>query len=116
MVDPIADLLTRIRNAGMARHASTRAPFSKIKYRILEILKDEGYIENFELDNKDGVKKELVINLRYVDDRNISVHTMRRVSKPGRRVYCRRRGGLRAIGRLPYERVSQHRRQYLQLR
>ena len=50
MVDPIADLLNRIRNAAMARHASTRVPFSKMKARIIEILRDEGYIDGFSID------------------------------------------------------------------
>jgi small subunit ribosomal protein S8 len=88
MVDPITDLLNRIRNAAMARHASTRAPFSKMKMRILEIMKDQGFIDDFDVDEKDGIHKEVTIYLKYVDDINTAIRTMRRVSTPGRRVYC----------------------------
>lgn len=89
MTDPISDLLNRIRNAGLARHASTRVPYSKIKVRIVEILRDEGYVDRFEVDDGDGLRREIVIYLRYLDDRRMAVNTMKRVSKPGRRFYCR---------------------------
>lgn len=87
MVDPITDLLNRIRNAAMAQHASTRVPFSKIKQRIAEILKDEGYIEGVSVDEADGIHKEIVVHLRYVGDSRTAINKMRRVSKPGRRMY-----------------------------
>lgn len=88
MVDPIADLLTRIRNAGLARHASTRVPFSRTKERILEILKEEGYVDSFEVDKVDDVRTDMVVHLRYLDDTRIAINTIRRVSTPGRRVYA----------------------------
>lgn len=88
MVDPITDLLNRIRNAAMARHTSTRVPYSKMKERILAIIKAEGYIDDFSVDNGDGIHKEMVVYLRYVDDISTAIRTMRRVSTPGRRVYC----------------------------
>ena len=87
MIDPIADLLTRIRNAGMANHEVTRSPHSKIRQRIVEILRDEGYLEGYSVEKSEGVGSELVIQLRYVDSNKPAIHTMRRVSKPGRRTY-----------------------------
>ena len=87
MVDPIADLLTRIRNAGMARHTSTRIPFSKIKKKIVEILKEEGYISDFSEDAGDGIHKHIVVHLKYIDGARMAMNTMKRISKPGRRVY-----------------------------
>ncbi len=89
MVDPISDLLNRVRNAAMARHASTRAPFSKTKRRIVEILKEEGYIDSFSVDEEAGVQGEIVIYLKYVNDKRTAINVMRRVSTPGRRFYCR---------------------------
>ena len=88
MNDPIADLMTRIRNAGLANHSSTRVPMSKMKARIVEILKDEGYIEDFSIDEADGIHKEIIVNLRYLDTSKLAIQRMRKVSKPGRRVYC----------------------------
>ncbi len=88
MVDPITDLLNRIRNAGMARHASTRVPYSKIKERVVEIMRDEGYLDGVEVDKKDGIHKEIVVHLRYVDDSKTSIRRMKRISKPGRRWYA----------------------------
>ena len=88
MVDPISDLLNRIRNAGMARHVSTRVLYSKTKARIVEIMKQEGYIEDFSIDEGDGIHRGIVIQLKYVDDYKASINVMRRVSTPGRRFYC----------------------------
>ena len=88
MVDPIADLLNRIRNAAMARHASTRIPYSKTKARIVEILKDEGYVDSYSMDEGDGIHRELIVYLKYLDDAKTAINRMRRVSKPGRRFYC----------------------------
>ena len=88
MVDPITDLLNRIRNAAMAQHASTRVPYSKIKERIVEIMKNEGYLDEVAVDKKDGVHQEIVVHLRYIDDSKTAIRKMRRVSKPGRRWYA----------------------------
>jgi small subunit ribosomal protein S8 len=98
MTDPIADMLTRIRNAIMARHTRVLIPASKMKIAIARILKEEGYIRDFELlqDNPQGT---LRITLRYVDRRPVLTQ-LKRISKPGLRVYTRResiprvRGGL----------------------
>jgi len=88
MVDPITDLLNRIRNAAMAQHVSTRIPYSKIKESIVEIMKNEGYLDGVAVDSGDGVHKEIVVHLRYIDDSRTAIRKMRRVSKPGRRLYC----------------------------
>ncbi|HVE75270.1 MAG TPA: 30S ribosomal protein S8 [Actinomycetota bacterium] len=88
MTDPIADMLTRIRNANTASHDTVEIPASKLKLEIARILKDEGYIENFE--KVDGAKGPLIrIELRYGDDRSKTIHGVTRVSKPGLRVYAR---------------------------
>lgn len=84
--DPIADMLTRIRNAVMARHESVSIPATKIKGDIARILKDEGFVKNCELSGKKNAK---VINiaLRYDEEENPLIVGLKRVSKPGLRVY-----------------------------
>jgi small subunit ribosomal protein S8 len=87
MVDPIADMLTRIRNAIMARHESVDVPYSNIKLGISKILKEEGYVRNYKVFVDETRKKFLKIYISY-DEHNKSVITgLRRMSKPGRRVY-----------------------------
>jgi small subunit ribosomal protein S8 len=88
MIDPITDLMNRVRNAALARHDSTRAPFSKMKEKIVQIMENEGYIDGFNVDEKDGIHRELVIHLRYIEGSRTAINKMRRVSKPGRRVFC----------------------------
>jgi len=88
MVDPITDLLNRIRNAGMAQHASTRVPHSNIKVKILEIMQQCGYVEGFEEKVGSDGHKEIVVQIRYIDDSRTAINRMRRISKPGRRWYC----------------------------
>jgi small subunit ribosomal protein S8 len=86
MTDPIADMLTRIRNAGMAKHQKVDLPSSNLKVAIASVLKDLGYIKNFKTvsDEKQGV---LRLYLKF-DDENVHViHEIKRVSTPGRRVY-----------------------------
>jgi small subunit ribosomal protein S8 len=87
MTDPIADMLTRIRNALMARHPSTDVPSSKLKLALAGILKAEGYITDFEAieDRKQGI---LRIRLKYGPDGDSVITGLERVSRPGRRVYC----------------------------
>lgn len=80
--DPIADLLTRIRNASMARHESTSIPSSKIKKQILQVMKDRQFIKNFQEVASDGPQKNLVVEL--VQGKKI---TLNRISKPGQRIY-----------------------------
>jgi small subunit ribosomal protein S8 len=85
MSDPIADMLIRIRNAQLVGHAEVAMPASKLKASIAQVLKDEGYIENFAL-RDDGPKRELRIGLKYYAGRPV-IERLERVSKPGLRVY-----------------------------
>ena len=88
MTDPIADMLTRVRNANSAYHDSVRMPHSKIKTHIAEILQQEGYIAGWS--TEDGEKgRVLVIELKYGPNRERSIAGVRRVSKPGLRVYAK---------------------------
>lgn len=87
--DPIADMLTRLRNAVMARHSTVVMPSSKMKEAIAAILKSEGFIQEFEV-MQDGVKKTLRIQLKYTTDRQSVVTGLKRISRPGRRVYAGR--------------------------
>src|ERR671938_142695 len=85
MSDPIADMLTRIRNAQMVEKPSVVMPSSKLKAAIAKVLKDEGYIEDFAL-RENGIRKELAIALKYYAGRPV-IERLERVSKPGLRVY-----------------------------
>lgn len=86
MTDPMADLLTRIRNAGVAKHAKLDIPSSNVKVAVATVLRDLGYIKNLKTitDNKQGV---LRIYLKYDDNQLPVIHEIKRVSTPGRRVY-----------------------------
>jgi len=87
MTDPIADLLTRIRNALQAKHISVAIPKSRMKIEIVRILKVEGYVDDFEL--RDDDQQGLIdVRLRYLNDGTRSITGLERVSRPGRRVYC----------------------------
>jgi small subunit ribosomal protein S8 len=85
--DPISDMLTRIRNAGMARKAETVMPSTKILVAIAKILTEEGYIEGYEVIEKQP-QNQLRIKLRYGPDKRHSIREIKRVSKPGLRVYA----------------------------
>ena len=85
MSDPISDMLTRIRNAQMVGHTEVSMPASRLKAAIAQVLKDEGYIEDFALRDA-GAKKELRIGLKYYAGRPV-IERLERVSKPGLRVY-----------------------------
>jgi small subunit ribosomal protein S8 len=88
MTDPIADMLSRVRNAAMAQHAVTRVPASKLKHSIAQILKAEGYIADVRMDESPITKRpEIVVALKYDRDRSCAFQGIRRVSRPGRRVY-----------------------------
>jgi len=99
MTDPIADMLTRIRNANMANHERVEVPASKIKSEIARILHEEGYIRNYRFieDNKQGI---LRLYLKYGENEEKVITNLKRISKPGRRIYVnskdipRVRGGL----------------------
>lgn len=87
--DPIADMLTRIRNGLMVRHDSVLVPNSKVKLAIAKILKEEGFITDFEL-VKDKTHKAIKISLKYISKNQPAVMGMERISKPGLRVYAER--------------------------
>ena len=88
MTDPIADFLTRLRNANSAYHDEVTLPSSKIKVNIAEILKREGYITDYRTEDAE-VGKNLVVSLKYGPSRERSIAGLRRVSKPGLRVYAK---------------------------
>lgn len=104
--DPIADFLTAIRNANKARHDDVAVPSSKLKVQIAKILKEEGYIEDFEILEGEsgkagaGTQGKLRLILRYEDNRDRIIHHIERVSKPGRRVYVGKSNIPRVLGGL----------------
>jgi len=85
MTDPVADLLTRIRNAQKARHENVTLPSSRLKVAIVRVLYEQGYIENFSV-QQDGVKTNLKINLKYHEGKPVVEH-IKRISRPGLRIY-----------------------------
>jgi small subunit ribosomal protein S8 len=87
MTDPIADMLTRIRNANSASHDTVDVPASKQKTQLARILKQEGYIDDYEEIAEAGPGRSLRIHLRYAPDRTKTIAGIRRISKPGLRVY-----------------------------
>jgi small subunit ribosomal protein S8 len=99
VTDPIADMLTRIRNGIRARHPRVDMPSSKLKIEVARILKEEGYISNFKVGDE-GKKKVLKIFLKYGTDGASSITSLERVSKPGRRVYVSAREVPRILGGL----------------
>jgi small subunit ribosomal protein S8 len=99
ITDPIADMLTRIRNGFRARHSRVDMPASKLKVEVARILKQEGYIGNFKV-SEEGKKKTLRVTLRYDEDGKSAIALLERVSKPGRRVYVGSREVPRVLGGL----------------
>ena len=89
LTDPIADMLTRIRNACMVRKKEVNIPSSRMKVEIVKILKDEGYIKNFKVidDNFQGV---LNVRLKYTEANDNVISGLKRISKPGCRIYCKK--------------------------
>jgi len=87
VTDPIADLLTRIRNGHMANHDKVDMPFSKLKYKIISILKEEGYIKNYKEIDVKGAFPIIRVYLKYLPNGKPLINGLNRVSKPGRRVY-----------------------------
>jgi small subunit ribosomal protein S8 len=94
VMDPIADMLTRIRNAVMAGHSTVALPSSKLKLEIAKILKDEGFLEGFEeADSENSIQKVLRLKIKYVGERRERrpvISGIERVSKPGRRIYTKK--------------------------
>jgi small subunit ribosomal protein S8 len=95
--DPIADMLTRIRNANRALHETTTMPTSRMKVEIARVLKDEGYIKDYRVVTGDAFDS-LVVELKYGRSRERVITDLRRVSKPGRRVYARKDRLPRVLG------------------
>lgn len=87
MTDPIADMLSRIRNAALARHDVARIPASKMKKSIAELLEREGYVSSVREEEGPDKRKLLTVTLKYGDSHQAAFRGLRRVSKPGRRVY-----------------------------
>ena len=85
--DPIADMLTRIRNAGTAKHETVDVPASKMKVAIAQILLDEGYIKSFQIID-DGTQGIIRITLKYLANKEKAIQGLKRVSKPGLRIYA----------------------------
>ncbi|MCU1545620.1 MAG: ribosomal protein [Homoserinimonas sp.] len=99
MTDPVADLLTRLRNANSAYHETVSMPSSKLKSHIAEILKSEGYINEWKIEDA-RVGKTLTIDLKYGPNRERSIAGIKRVSKPGLRVYAKSTEIPRVLGGL----------------
>jgi len=86
--DPVADMLTRIRNANLARHETVKLPSSKLKVEIARLLQQEGYVEGYEV-SQDGQFSYLTVTLKYSESRERVISGVKRISKPGRRVYAK---------------------------
>lgn len=99
MTDPIADLLTRVRNANMVKHVSVDVPASNVKKKIVEILLEEGYIKGFDVieDGKQGIIR---IELKYGDNKERVISGLKRISKPGLRVYAKKTDIPKVLGGL----------------
>ncbi|GAB3455559.1 30S ribosomal protein S8 [Kineococcus sp. LSe6-4] len=99
MTDPIADMLTRLRNANSAYHDTVQMPYSKLKSHIAEILQAEGYIASWTVEDAE-VGKKLTLNLKFGPNRERAIAGLRRVSKPGLRVYAKSTNLPRVLGGL----------------
>ena len=97
--DPIADMLTRIRHASLARHRELTLPSSRIKREIARILVEEGFVDAFDT-SQDGIQEMLTLRLKYVEGRTPVVSGLKRISKPGLRVYARKTEIPRVLGGL----------------
>ena len=97
LTDPIADMLTRIRNANKALHETARMPTSRMKQEIARLLKEEGYIRDFRVEKGESFD-ELVIELKYGRNRERIITDLKRVSKPGRRIYAKKDRLPRVLG------------------
>jgi small subunit ribosomal protein S8 len=98
MTDPVADFLTRIRNAIQAAHETVEVPSSRLKTELARILTEQGYIESYEVADHEGPGQVLRIRLKYTTDRSSAISGLRRVSRPGRRTYVEARGIPKVLG------------------
>jgi len=105
VTDPIADMLTRIRNALMVRHDSVVVPASKMKLALAKILKEEGFITDYEVVNRKP-HQDIKIQLRYLDNTKPAISGLKRVSKPGLRIYVQKKEIPRVYGGLGIAIVS----------
>jgi small subunit ribosomal protein S8 len=105
MTDPIADMLTRLRNANSAYHDTVGMPYSKIKSHIAEILQQEGYIASWRVEDAE-VGKNLVVTLKFGNARERSIAGIKRVSKPGLRVYAKKDNLPKVLGKQVYTSVN----------
>lgn len=99
MTDPIADMLTRIRNGSNEKHKSVSVPMSKIKVDIVEILKEEGYIKDYQIEDE-GVQGTITIELKYGENDERIISGIKRISKPGLRVYVNSKDLPKVLGGL----------------
>ena len=97
LTDPVADMLTRIRNANKALHDHAEMPSSKLKVEIARILKEEGYIRDFRVE-EEGTHPKLIVELKYGRSRERVLTDLKRVSKPGRRIYAKKDRLPRVLG------------------
>ena len=99
LTDPVADMLTRIRNANKALHDRAEMPSSRLKQEIARLLKEEGYINDYRVERKPGEPYDtLVIELKYGRNRERVISGLKRISKPGRRIYARKDRLPRVLG------------------
>jgi small subunit ribosomal protein S8 len=99
LTDPVADMLTRIRNANKALHDRTEMPTSKLKEEIARLLKEEGYIRDFHVEEREDLPyRMLVVELKYGRSRERVLTDLKRISKPGRRIYARKDRLPRVLG------------------
>jgi small subunit ribosomal protein S8 len=98
LTDPVADMLTRIRNANKALHDRAEMPSSKLKVEIARILKEEGYIRDYHVEESEGAHARLVVELKYGRSRERILTDLKRVSKPGRRIYAGKDRRQRVLG------------------
>ncbi len=106
MTDPIADMLTRIRNGIQSHHDRVELPASKLKVEIARILKSEGFISNYKLVEENKIQPVLRVYLKYSEDGEPVIHGIERISRPGRRVYRNRQEIPRVLGGLGLAIVS----------
>lgn len=100
MTDPIADFLTRIRNANTQLHKTVVIPTSSVKVNLAEILREEGFIKDFEIVDQDKVQSNIKITLKYGTSRERVITGLKRISKPGLRVYCKNDNVPKVLGGL----------------
>lgn len=100
VTDPVADMLTRIRNASIVNHDTTDVPASKLKGEIARVLKEAGYIENYEVLNADNGKPHIRVYLKYAQGKRQVITGLKRISKPGLRVYAGKHELPRVLGGL----------------